>query len=62
MQPRRLSLDAAKHQVFDRIETDGAQSQGVAHGAVNYRQIKTFQQAQHLDILALAGSAHARFQ
>ena len=43
---RRALLDPAQHQMLDRVEADGAQAQGVLHGAVEILQPEALQQPQ----------------
>lgn len=45
-----------------RFETDGAEAERLGHGLFHLMLLKILQQPQHLDKLAPAGVAHARFQ
>ena len=48
--------------MFERIEADGSQPQGIPDPGVNFLQPERLEQPQDLDVLPLAGLAHARFK
>ncbi len=48
--------------MLDRIEADRTKSQGLADSALDVIELEGLEKAQHLDVLALARLAHARFQ
>ena len=55
-------LDAGQQQVLDGVEADQAALHRVAHRGRHLRFREVFVQAQHLDVLALAARAEARFE
>ena len=58
----RPLLDARQQQVLDRIEADHAPLHRVLHRGRHLALRKVLQQAQHLDVFALAAWAEAGFQ
>ena len=57
---RRPVFDAAQREMFDGIETDHAQCEGVPDGAADVCEPKVFEQPQHLHVLARARLAQPR--
>jgi hypothetical protein len=47
--------------MFDGVEADGPEMQGLLHRRMQIANVKAFQQPQHLHILAPAALCHARF-
>ena len=62
IQMRRPLLDAGQQQVLDGVEADHAPLHRVTHRFRHLAFRKVLQQAQHLDVLALAARAEARFE
>ena len=62
IKPRRALLDPTKHEMLDRIVPDGPVAESVFDGAMDMDHLEGLQQAQNLDVLALALLSHPRFQ